>query len=227
MSGEINLAQQASGNTPSSGYTALYSKTDGLMYFKVPAGTEYALLPMASLTQGSVLFVGASGIITQDNSNFFWDDSNNKLRVSGIVGITDGSSAAAGNIGELKRSYQALTNCAASGTWGNVTSIELTPGEWDVSAVVRVYANSATLTGNSSDMAISVNSGGTTTDHVGGDNAVEFRSPTSGSTEQNTVSIPKYPLNLTLTTTVFLKTKVSYSAGTPQHSGRISARRVR
>ena len=30
-------------------------------------------------TAGSVLFAGASGVYSQDNSNFFWDDSNNRL----------------------------------------------------------------------------------------------------------------------------------------------------
>lgn len=33
------------------------------------------------LTQGSVLFVGASGLISQDNANLFWDDTNNRLAV--------------------------------------------------------------------------------------------------------------------------------------------------
>lgn len=32
-----------------------------------------------TFTLGSVLFAGASGVYTQDNTNFFWDDSNNRL----------------------------------------------------------------------------------------------------------------------------------------------------
>ena len=35
----------------------------------------------ASLTQGSVLFSGPSGVVTQDNTNFFWDDTNNYLGI--------------------------------------------------------------------------------------------------------------------------------------------------
>jgi hypothetical protein len=34
-----------------------------------------------SFTTGSVVFAGASGIYTQDNANFFWDDTNNRLGV--------------------------------------------------------------------------------------------------------------------------------------------------
>lgn len=32
-----------------------------------------------TFTQGSVVFAGSSGIYGQDNSNFFWDDANNRL----------------------------------------------------------------------------------------------------------------------------------------------------
>lgn len=34
---------------------------------------------ITSATQGSVLFAGASGVLAQDNTNFFWDDTNNRL----------------------------------------------------------------------------------------------------------------------------------------------------
>ena len=36
---------------------------------------------IGSATQGSILFAGSSGILAQDNSNFFWDDSNNRLGI--------------------------------------------------------------------------------------------------------------------------------------------------
>ncbi|WP_428411997.1 hypothetical protein [Pararhizobium sp.] len=32
-------------------------------------------------TQGSVLFVGAAGVLAQDNTNFFWDDTTNQLKL--------------------------------------------------------------------------------------------------------------------------------------------------
>lgn len=34
-----------------------------------------------SLTQGSVVFAGAAGVFSQDNTNFFWDDTNNRLGI--------------------------------------------------------------------------------------------------------------------------------------------------
>ena len=32
-------------------------------------------------TQGSVLFVGLSGTLAQDNANFYWDDTAYKLKI--------------------------------------------------------------------------------------------------------------------------------------------------
>jgi hypothetical protein len=33
----------------------------------------------ATLTQGSLVFIGGSGALSQDNANLFWDDSSNRL----------------------------------------------------------------------------------------------------------------------------------------------------
>lgn len=44
---------------------------------------------VTSGTQGSVLFIGAGGVLAQDNANFFWDDTNYILK----LGATNGSAA--------------------------------------------------------------------------------------------------------------------------------------
>ena len=36
---------------------------------------------ITSATEGSVLFAGTSGVLQQDNANFFWDDTNNRLGI--------------------------------------------------------------------------------------------------------------------------------------------------
>ena len=38
-------------------------------------------LTVSSLTKGSIPFVGANGLISQDNSNLFWDDTNKRLGI--------------------------------------------------------------------------------------------------------------------------------------------------
>ena len=42
--------------------------------------------PGVTLTEGSVLFIDSGGNVTEDNSNFFWDDTNNIL----CLGTTSG-----------------------------------------------------------------------------------------------------------------------------------------
>ena len=45
-------------------------------------GLQTNSLNITSLTTGSVLFTNGSGLIQQDNTNFFWDDSNNRLGIN-------------------------------------------------------------------------------------------------------------------------------------------------
>lgn len=68
-------------------------------------GSTATLTITTALTTGSVGFIGASGALLQDNANFFWDDTNNRLGVgtnapttpidvfgSGIIGRLNGTS---------------------------------------------------------------------------------------------------------------------------------------
>ena len=41
--------------------------------------------PIEALTQGSILFVSSTGQMIQDNTNFFWDDTNNRLGIGNIT----------------------------------------------------------------------------------------------------------------------------------------------
>lgn len=58
-------------------------KSNGTAISAATAGTDY-LAPSGALTQGSVLFQGASSV-TQDNANFFWDDTNFRLGIGTAV----------------------------------------------------------------------------------------------------------------------------------------------
>jgi hypothetical protein len=68
-------------------------------------GSVATLTITTALTTGSVPFIGASGALLQDNANFFWDDTNNRLGLgtnapttaldvfgSGIIGRINGTS---------------------------------------------------------------------------------------------------------------------------------------
>ncbi len=52
--------------------------------------TDAGTLSGLNLAQGSVPFIGASGLLNQDNAKFYWDNSVKKLGVGGTV---DGNSA--------------------------------------------------------------------------------------------------------------------------------------
>ena len=64
---------------------SLWAKT-GTTLSPATAGDNVQLntgdsLFIVDMTQGSIPFIGASGLVTQDNSNLFWDAANNRLGV--------------------------------------------------------------------------------------------------------------------------------------------------
>jgi hypothetical protein len=42
---------------------------------------NFSTLTVSGLTQGSVIFAGTGGALSEDNSHFFWDDANNRLGI--------------------------------------------------------------------------------------------------------------------------------------------------
>jgi hypothetical protein len=53
----------------------------GLTYDKTTNVLTAGGISITGMTTGSVLFVGAAGAVSQDNANFFWDDTNNRLGI--------------------------------------------------------------------------------------------------------------------------------------------------
>lgn len=133
------------------------------------------------------------------------------------------SSPAPGEIGEVIQSVvSTAANTAATGTFGNVTSIALTAGDWDITGQVEMQLNGATMT-TVFVAAISINSGNTTTDHIEGDNVTRNLPPSALGSVCTSVATR---LLLAASTTVYLKALASFSAGQPQALGTIRARRA-
>jgi hypothetical protein len=141
----------------------------------------------------------------------------------GIVGTTTNDNAAAGNVGQSVR-MAFSGSFGASGVWSNVTSIVLSPGDWDVSGVVEVSLNGATWSGPFS-VAISSSSGTSVNGQEAGDNQIDTLPPTSGAS--SAAVIPSWRVSLSTATTFYLKSEGSYSGAKPVQHGRLSARRVR
>lgn len=69
--------------SPRSGQFYYSSEVKTLMGYE--AGWRTYLFSATLHTQGSVLFAGASGVISEDTSNLVWDDSTKILTIGGLI----------------------------------------------------------------------------------------------------------------------------------------------
>jgi hypothetical protein len=144
-----------------------------------------------------------------------------------IGGTTTNDSAASGFVGEYIESLvTSFTNWTGStGQFGDLASISLTAGDWDVTGSFTLTNNAAVLAGYSK-IAISINTGNTTTDQVLGVNELQGLVTSTG--VDRCAVVPVYRKSLSGTTTIYLKGAITtITSGTPQYQCRLSARRVR
>ncbi len=143
-----------------------------------------------------------------------------------LRGTNTNDSASAGFVGQYVESVASQTNATTSNQYGDLTSISLTAGDWDVSANCYWENNGATWTVGV--IGISVTSGNSGTGLTDGSNKINTQWASSSTTP---VAAPQavvsYRLSLSATTTVYFKYLAVFSAGTPNCRGRLSARRVR
>lgn len=144
-----------------------------------------------------------------------------------IQGVTDGSYAAAGFVGQVIGSTVTLANRISAPTstaFGDVTSISLTAGDWDISGCVGLIDNGATVT-NFQGCAGGTASGSSSAGCGDGLNLFTGAVPSGG--VQKTFCTGPYQLSFSATTTVYLKCQTTYTVATPQMWGSIRARRMR
>lgn len=143
-----------------------------------------------------------------------------------VFGTATNNNAAAGKVGEYISS--AVTTAqnvpGATDTWADVTSITLTPGDWDVSASLVTQLNGASGV-NSMLGGIGTAAGSDVTGLVVPINTLLGAPPTN--TNDSAMTIPTNRVSIASNTTLYLKLRVSYSSGTPKCFGFIGARRVR
>jgi hypothetical protein len=152
------------------------------------------------------------------------NDADTSIATTAFVrtGVSDGSSAAAGMVGEVISSVVTsgvplTTNVAAS-----VASISLSAGDWDVQGEVW----GAISTGGSTGMVVAINtSAGIPTLSLG-----TARSQINTSFTASALTIlPIAPcrVNLAATTTYFLVAQIAFPSGATTATGKIWARRAR
>lgn len=144
-----------------------------------------------------------------------------------IVGYQDGSSASAGNVGEVISSAVAVGSAVAltTATPANVTSISLTPGDWDVTGNVNLTAASATTAAGALQAGgISITSATLPTD---GSEVQELSVALTTTSFKTSIPVSRKVINVNAVTTVYLVAEATFTAGTIGAYGVLTARRVR
>lgn len=166
-----------------------------------------------------------------DEFSRFWNNHNqgkliwDYVNTTNLVGTTTNNNAAAGMVGEIITSGAVgPTSFPASSVYGDLTSISLTAGDWDVTGEMTVHMNSATMS-NGGLVGISTTSGNSGTGLSQGDTRQDPATPSA--TYDTSATLAAVRMSFAATTTVYLKFLATYSAGTPQAYGRLSARRMR
>lgn len=168
----------------------------------------------------NVFKLGKSGNIWSE----VWTPTLRNAGGTAIEGTNTNDSAAAGFVGQYVESLvTTATNFPTSTDFGDGTSISLTAGDWDVTALMDTIQNGAT--GTNTALGISTTSGNSSAGLTFGTNLLGTAFP--GASNDDNLAVPNYRMSLSTTTTVYLKVQATYSAGTPQYRCRLSARRMR
>lgn len=149
------------------------------------------------------------------------DNVYKDIKTAGALkGTTTNNNAVAGNIGEYISATQVPYTSlpGATGVFGSILTIALTPGDWDVSGLAIFHNNGATIT----TVAAGVGTSGTV---ISGDSRMDTLPPTAAS--DSSVTIPGVRFSIATNTNIQLEIAAMYSAGSPLVAGRLSARRVR
>ena len=145
----------------------------------------------------------------------------------GIAGKIDGTTIAAGVIGERISSFIIASSSLAltNNTYVDITNIPLSAGIWDVCANVGFTYSGGSPTGTALVCGISTTSGNSGTGLYQGDNAVSI--PTMPTNVVDLcLTIPSWRVTINTTNTYYLKAFALFTVNDVKAYGRISAVRV-
>lgn len=132
-------------------------------------------------------------------------------------GITDGSSAGSGKVGQIITGTSGPT-AIANATVVNAASITLTPGEWEVNAVLSIATS-----GGATTAVVQTSISNQSLTFATFPNRVMRGGPSTYATEL----LCRRRFNVTTNTTIYLTGYAEYSGGSPTVSGYLEARRTR
>lgn len=172
---------------------------DGVMYLDGTLDTSF--------TAGSVVFAGTSGVLAQDNSNLFFDDSSNELGIGDTT--PDAFLDITGTTEQLRLSYETGDTNYASFTLGSGGDLTIAPTGTDTN-----------ITGN---LATSGNTGlgdadaDTTT--ITGKEILNFDATSLGNGDHNALYINASRSSSTASTLRGLNVSANYSATSGTQTG--------
>lgn len=182
---------------------ALSSGAGGI--FSGPNGNLTNSLVLQPQTFARVISNGANWIVTAFNA--------------GTKGITDGSNALAGYIGEALAASASVG--ITSNTITNIATITLTPGDWDVTGIGQFLGSAANL----ADVYVGIANASAQTPP---NDALSRITPQAGQAIINfNAAVPTKRYLVTATTQIWLVGYAAISTGTVTATGTIRARRMR
>ena len=161
--------------------------------------------------------------VTIDGATGISAVQNKVVPQSKLIAVTDGSNAAAGDIGEYLEDIRVagLPLALTTTTYVNVASLYLTAGDWEISGNASFPHVAATGT----DFIVSLSTTPLTADAQWWSRHTQ-PSATFSQTPAYATTVSRR-LNITSTTTIYLTARAVFSAGTVSVYGLIRARRVR
>lgn len=156
----------------------------------------------------------------------------NTPTVIDLDGVTDGSSAAAGEKGEYLTSTVASGSAVScsTGTGKSVTSLALTPGDWEVSGVIHHKCGATTnVTQLRASLSTTADTEGSQAggSGVGVEGLVVFNQAAAVPAADISTVIPPVRVSLTANTTIQLVAKDTFTVSTMGAYGSLQARRIR
>lgn len=147
---------------------------------------------------------------------------------SSIVGVTNGSDAVAGVVGEYLVATNYGGSVGTSGQYYDVASMAITKGDWDVSAVLIINRNSATFGSSAFVVGVSTTTGNDSAGLIAALNYTDASAVVPLTFTEYSISVPSVRFSSATNATLYMKALVaSYTVATPVQYGRMSARRVR
>jgi hypothetical protein len=219
VSGTLQPANGGTGTNSSTGSGAVVLNNAPTIYnANLQTPSSINIVNATGLTQSQVTTaLGYTPVSTNANNTFGSSYTQTFNGTTNIAGITNGSSAASGYVGEV------ITNSASnvsltSGVTATICTVSLGAGVWLINSVASANQGSG-----SSALAVAFITDLNTTGSIG--NSAGFFQSGAGITA---ISLPyTLYLNVSSTTTVYLSVDCAFSGGTFVGLGYITAIRIR